>query len=163
MWCRAHTLPRMRALAQHSPSYTMTLATHTVFAPTILPVATVELPPQNDELSNNTTLPSFSNSVLAADISAQPPPTKMAWSLFDPSTLPPSASMQADMYNNGRGKCKFVWCTSRMVLSIAPTTGPRAKNERSSVNEKIEAAGDTREDRSLFVCCFTEHDNFSGS
>ena len=23
MWCRAHTPPRMRALAQHSPSYTM--------------------------------------------------------------------------------------------------------------------------------------------
>ena len=55
-----------------------------MFAPKILPVATVELPPQNDELSNNTTLPSFSNSVLAADISAQPPPTRMAWSLFRP-------------------------------------------------------------------------------
>ena len=31
---------------------------------------TVELPAQNDELSNNTTLPSFSDSVLAVDIPA---------------------------------------------------------------------------------------------
>ena len=38
MWCHAHTLPRMRSLAQQSPSYTMTPATHTVLAPTILPV-----------------------------------------------------------------------------------------------------------------------------
>ena len=39
-----------------------------MFAPLIH--ATVELPPQSDELSNNTTLPSFSDSVLAVDISA---------------------------------------------------------------------------------------------
>ena len=44
-----------------------------MFTPLIPPVATVESPPQNDDLSNNTTLPSFPNTVLAVDIPAQPP------------------------------------------------------------------------------------------
>ena len=56
-----------------------------VFAPLIH--ATVELPPQSDELSNNTILPSFSSSVLAADISAQPPPTRSLIVSFDCSSI----------------------------------------------------------------------------
>ena len=38
----------------------------------LLLFATVELPSQSDELSNNTTLPSFSNSVLAVGHALQP-------------------------------------------------------------------------------------------
>ena len=60
-----------------------------MFTPLIRPVATVESPPQNDNLSNNTTLPSFPYMmVLVVDIPAQPPPTTMAWSLFDSSNTP---------------------------------------------------------------------------
>ena len=59
-----------------------------MFTPLIQPVATVDSPPQNDDLSNNTTLPSFPNTVLAVDIPAQPPPTTMAWSLFGSSNIP---------------------------------------------------------------------------
>ena len=51
-----------------------------------------EVPPQNDELSNKTILLSFSNSMLGADISTPPPPTRVTWSLFVPSILTPLAS-----------------------------------------------------------------------
>ena len=54
-----------------------------------------------------------------------------------------SIIQETDMYNNGRGKCKFVRCTSRIVLGIACTTGTTANNERSWVNEKIEAVRDS--------------------
>merc|ERR1740121_3339695 len=50
-----------------------------VSAPLMPLVAFVELPPQNEDLSTNTTLPPHSRTVLAADTPARPPPTTMAW------------------------------------------------------------------------------------
>ena len=54
-----------------------------VLAPLIPLVALVEIPPQNDDLSNNTTLSPFSNTVLTAGIPAKPRSTTMAWSEKD--------------------------------------------------------------------------------
>ncbi len=45
-----------------------------MFAPLIPDVALVEFPPQNADLSNNTILPPFSITVLAAAIPDSPPP-----------------------------------------------------------------------------------------
>jgi hypothetical protein len=45
-----------------------------VTAPLIPEVAFVELPPQNGDLSNKSTLPPFSKTVCAAETPASPPP-----------------------------------------------------------------------------------------
>merc|ERR1719221_1508621 len=50
-----------------------------VSAPLMPLVAFVELPPQKEDLSTNTTLPPVSRTVLAADTPAKPPPTTIAW------------------------------------------------------------------------------------
>ena len=89
--CHAGTLPS----AAHLPLYHNTLASSSFLSPpfrvadmnesaeslihlsccvlafaSLIPqVATVQFPPQNNDLSNNTTLPLFPNTVLAADVS----------------------------------------------------------------------------------------------
>ena len=68
MRSNARTLPRLKQPCCSEPHLLLALMAGTLGTKTT--ARGVELPPQSDELSNNTTLPSFSNSVLAADISA---------------------------------------------------------------------------------------------
>ena len=96
-----------------------------VFAPTTPPVATVELSPQNDELSNNTTLPSFSTSVLVADLSAQPPPIRLAW-----VTLP---TPQHFLHRQAARELTFALSSNTCLVQAALVTRLKTTQSRIAV------------------------------